>query len=89
MDVKEKGQEVNGDLKRLLAAVDGLLRFRHNTLAAFREFLAHEGYPDSREPLEEARVRVEPLAALAPDLRAGHRTPADVERLLILVPAQN
>jgi hypothetical protein len=87
--VEEKRQEVNGDPERLLAAVDGLPRFRDDALAALREFLEREGYLDSREPLEEARVRVELLGALAPDLRAGNCTPADVDRLLILVPAPN
>lgn len=57
--VEEKRQEVNGDPERLLAAVDGLPRFRDDALAAFREVLEREGYLDSREPLEEARIRVE------------------------------
>ena len=87
--VEEKRQEVNGDAQRLIVAVDGLPRFRDDAVAAFREFLEREGYLDLREPLEEERVRVELLAALAPDLRAGHCTPADVDRLLILVPAPN
>jgi hypothetical protein len=87
--VEEKRQEVNGDPERLLAAVDGLPRFRDDALAAFREFLEREGYLDGRKPLEESHVRVELLAALAPDLRAGHCTPADVDRLLILVAAPN
>ena len=41
----------------------------------------------TREPLDDGIVRVELLAALGPDLRAGHCTPVDVERLLALVPA--
>lgn len=87
--MEEKRQEVNGDAQRLLAAVDGLPRFRDDALAAFREFLEREGYLDGREPLEEAHVRVDLLAALAADLRAGHCTPANADRLLILVPAPN
>lgn len=82
-------QELNGQAERLLAAVDALPHFRDASVAALREFLEREGYLDLREPLEEERVRVELLAALAPDLRAGHCTLADVDRLLILVPAPN
>jgi hypothetical protein len=82
-------QELDGHAEQLLAAVDGLPHFRDASVAAFREFLELEGYLDNREPLEETRVRVELLAALAPDLRAGNCTPADVDRLLILVPAPN
>lgn len=82
-------RELQGHPERLLAAVDALPRFRDDALASFREFLEREGYLDHREPLDDARVRAEVLAALAPELRSGHCTPADVDRLLLLVPGQN
>ncbi len=79
--------EYGGRPDRLVEEVYELPRFRADAIAAFREFLEREGYLDAREPLDETVVRVELLAALGPDLRAGHCTPVDVERLLALVPA--
>ncbi|MDB4949572.1 MAG: hypothetical protein JWM27_2221, partial [Gemmatimonadetes bacterium] len=80
-------QECGGDPARLIAGVGGLSHFRADALARLREFLEREGHLDDREPLDDGRVRAELLTVLAPDLRAGHCTPGDVERLLALVPA--
>jgi hypothetical protein len=75
--------EAGGRADRLMEEVDVLPRFRNR--AEFREFLEVEGYLDPRDPLDDERVRVNLLAALAPDVRTGRCTAADVERLLGLV----
>jgi len=78
--------ECGGRADRLLAGIDTLPRFRADARATLRDFLEREGYIDSRAPLDDARTRADILAALAPDLRAGHCTPADVERIVEMVP---
>jgi energy-coupling factor transporter ATP-binding protein EcfA2 len=85
VDVLRQG--CGGRPDRLLEGVDDLRGFRSDKRTQLREFLEREGYLDAREPLGEVVVRGELLAALGPDLRAGHCTAADVERLLALVPA--
>lgn len=79
-------RECEGRPDLLLASMDDLPYFRAEAHAAFREFLEGEGYLDAREPPDDGQVRRELLAALGPELRAGHCTPADVERLLARVP---
>ncbi|CAA9306254.1 MAG: hypothetical protein AVDCRST_MAG89-818 [uncultured Gemmatimonadetes bacterium] len=69
----------------LVEEVDRLPRFQKR--AEFREFLEREGYLDPRDPLDDTRIRTDLLVALAPDVRAGHCTAADVERMLGMMPA--
>jgi energy-coupling factor transporter ATP-binding protein EcfA2 len=79
--------DCGGRAVALLDAVEGLPRFRTDSLAAFRAFLEEDGYLDPRPPLDDAAIRGELLTAVGPDLRAGHVTSADVERLLGVVRA--
>ncbi|HEX8430113.1 MAG TPA: hypothetical protein VF625_02455, partial [Longimicrobium sp.] len=79
--------ECGGRADLLLAGIADLPRFRADARATLREFLGSGGYIDPRDPLDDSRIRTDLLVALAPDLRAGHCTPADVERLMAMVPA--
>ena len=85
--VEELRQQCAGRPGDLLAAVELLPRFRAEARAALRDFLEREGYIDPRDPLDEVRIRTGLLVALAPDLREGHCTTGDVERMLAMVPA--
>jgi DNA repair exonuclease SbcCD ATPase subunit len=78
--------ECGGRADLLLAGISELPRFRADARAALRDFLERDGYIDPRDPLDDSRIRTDLLVAVAPDLRAGHCTPADIERLLAMVP---
>lgn len=82
-------QTCEGRADRLFEGIQNLPRFRSDAAAALRDFLEREGYLDTREPLDDGRVRMELLGCLGPDLRDGHCTPGDVDHLLSLVPAMN
>ena len=83
--IEDAYRACGGRAEALLASIAALPRFRTESVDAFREFLEREGYLDGREPLAPAALRAHLLTTMAPDLRAGGVTPAELERLADLL----
>lgn len=82
--VDQLRQRVSGDARLLIAAMESgeIKGFRKNKLDEFREFLAAEGYVDTREPLSDAEIRNRVIASVASELERGALSLSDVDALI-------
>lgn len=82
--VDEKRQEVGGDARKLLAALEAgeVKGFRKDNIARLREHLEDGGWLDTREALPESEVRGRVLGRVGPEISDDVVTLDDVDRLI-------
>ncbi len=80
--------EVEGDARRLLAALDAgrVPKWRRAKTETLREYLLAEGYLDERPVLDRADLRARVVAAVYRELQDGRLPTAVLERLLAALP---